>query len=328
VTETADIQRTIPKRIWNAIKIIIALILIGIVISRTEPREMMTLWETLSRSWLLASVGFFILMTMIKALQYRALIDRQLSYWNVLNIIVMQNAISNFLSNTAGLVSYMSMFRAEHGVRISRSALAFIFVKVGDLFAILVMLGSSLVVVWSQVGVLHGLLVFLCVCISIGLGVFITTVFFHHWFLNIIKKILSGTGLNRYSIIQRGFAFLESISGQEHSLVFAMLWKSILFSSIYFTCTLAWFYTVIRTFHIPIDFSAMVFISAMLQIISFIPIQVFGGLGVSEISSMFLYGLFGIAQPEISAALLGIRIYNSLLNGLSLLYIPFGKSRQ
>jgi uncharacterized protein (TIRG00374 family) len=281
----------------------------------------------LSRAWLLLSVLCFVMMTMIKALQYRSLINAQLSFWNVLNITVLQNAISNFISNTAGVVSYMSMFRAEHGVKLSRSAVAFIIVKVGDLFAILCMLVASLVFVWPQVAALHGLLVVLSIGIFTSLVVFFATLVFRQWFVGWLEKFLSWTRLLKFGFVQRAMEVLKNLSGQEQSVVLNMLVRGVIFSGLYFSFSMAWFYTVIRAFNIPINFHDMLFISAMLQIISFIPIQVFGGLGVNEISSMYLYGLFGVPQAEISAALLGIRIYTTLLNAATLLYVPFGKPK-
>ena len=327
MTEPVVSKTSLNKKIWNSLKILIALFLMGYVISRTDLGSLQRTWQMLSRSWLLLSVGCFVLMVVIKALQYRALIDPQLSFWNVLNIIILQNAISNFISNTAGVVSYMSMFRAEHGVKLSRSAVAFIIVKVGDLSAILCMLVASLSFVWSQVVPVQGLLLFLSIGIFSVLLVFFATLVFRHWFVEILSRFLAWSRLLKVGLVQRGLEVLKNLSGQDQVVIFRMLLYGFFYSSLYFSCTMAWFYTVIRAFHIPIDFPAMLFISAMLQIISFIPIQVFGGLGVSEISSMYLYGLFGVPQAEISAALLGIRLYTTLMNAFTLLYIPFGKPR-
>jgi uncharacterized membrane protein YbhN (UPF0104 family) len=53
-----------------------------------------------------------------------------------------------------------------------------------------------------------------------------------------------------------------------------------------------------------------------------IPIQAFGGLGVCDVMSMYLYGLFGINQPEIAAILIGSRIIFYVVYGVMLLYIP------
>jgi uncharacterized membrane protein YbhN (UPF0104 family) len=266
-------------------------------------------------------------MTIVKTFQYRSLIDPTLSFWNILNIIIMQNAISNFISNAAGVVSYVSMFRAEHGVKISRSTIAFIIVKAGDLTAILFLLVSSLGFVWPVVVPLHALLLLLSIGIFSALVLFFATVFYRQGFVAILRKILARLKLLKFSPVQRGLALLESLSAQEPAVINNLLLLGILYSGLYFALTIIWSYTIIRAFHIPIDFAGMVFVSAVRQIISFVPIQVFGGLGVTEISSLYLYGLFGIPVPALSAALLGIRIYNTLLNGLTLLYIPFGRSR-
>lgn len=327
MTESTPSKTTFNKRMWNAIKILVALLLIGFVISRTDLASLQRTWQMLSRSWLLLSVLCFVLMTIIKALQYRSLINPQLSIWNVLNIIVLQNAISNFISNTAGVVSYMSMFRAEHGVKLSRSGVAFIIVKAGDLFAILCMLVASLLFVWSRVAPLQGLLLLLSIGIFATLLVFFATLIFRQWFVSLLEKFLSWTRLLRIGFVQRAMEVLKNLGGQEQSVVLKMMLRGVIYSALYFSFSMAWFYTVIRAFNIPITFPAMLFISAMLQIISFVPIQVFGGLGVNEISSMYLYGLFAVPQAEISAALLGIRIYTTLLNAATLLYVPFGKPK-
>ena len=320
-------RRSPKKKIWNAIKIIIAILLIGYVISLTNMQQLKQTLENLLPGWLLVSVGFFFLMIIIKGLQYRALINPQLSFWNVLNIIILQNAISNFVSNTAGVVSYFSMFREEHGVKLSRSAMVFIIVKVGDLAAILFILVSSLVFVWDRVRPIQGLLQLLIVGILSVLGLFFGAVIFRQWFVGFMRKTLNRMHLLKFSPVQSGLNTLEAIVAQDPLQIQSMLLSSGLYSSMYFACALAWSYAVIHAFQIPIDLPGILFVSAMSQIISFIPIQVFGGLGVTEVTAMYLYGLFGIPVPVLGAALLGIRVYNTLLSGLTLLYIPFGRSR-
>lgn len=327
MTEPVVPGRSINKKIWNAIKIIIAILLIGYVISFTNVGELKQTWEMLLPGWLLVSVGCFFLLIIIKALQYRALINSQLSFWNVLNIIVMQNAISNFISNTAGVVSYFSMFRQEHGVKISRSAVAFVVVKMSDLAAILVILVSSLLFVWSRVSPLHGLLLLLTIVIFSTLGIFLGAVILRQWFVGILRKILTRIRLLRFSLVQSGLTALEGIVEQDPRQIQRMLLRSGFYSCMYFACAMTWSYAVVHAFQIPIDLPGILFVFAMSQIISFIPIQVFGGLGVTEVTAMYLYGLFGVPAAMLSAALLGIRVYNTLLSGLTLLYIPFGRSR-
>ena len=93
-------------------------------------------------------------------------------------------------------------------------------------------------------------------------------------------------------------------------------------SFLYYVANLGLLYTNIRLFVIPITVWSIIFISALIQLLSIIPISVFGGLGVAEISIMYLFGFFGIPQEESAALVLGLRILSYLFNGLSLVYIP------
>lgn len=281
----------------------------------------------LSRDWLIASIAVFLLMVIVKALQYRALIDPHLSFWNVLNITVMQNAISNFVSNAAGVATYASMFKVEHDVTLTRSAIAFILVKVGDLVSILFLLVASLFFVWSQVSILHEVLLILIAVILLALLTVLATILFRQWFVNALDKFLIRLNLVKFGLVRKAFSILASLSRAEKAVVNKLMVLALVYSGLYFMITITWSYTLINAFHIPIAFPGMVFVSAVRQIISFIPIQVFGGLGVTEISSLYLYGLFNIPVPELSAALIGIRIYHTIVNALTLLYIPFGKKK-
>jgi len=325
--ETTRKPIPLKTRIWNIAKILIAIALVGFVISTTDVEQLKLSWQMLSRDWLIASIAVFLLMVIVKALQYRALIDPHLSFWNVLNITVMQNAISNFVSNAAGVATYASMFKVEHDVTLTRSAIAFILVKVGDLVSILFLLVASLFFVWSQVSILHEVLLILIAVILLALLTVLATILFRQWFVNALDKFLIRLNLVKFGLVRKAFSILASLSRAEKAVVNKLMVLALVYSGLYFMITITWSYTLINAFHIPIAFPGMVFVSAVRQIISFIPIQVFGGLGVTEISSLYLYGLFNIPVPELSAALIGIRIYHTIVNALTLLYIPFGKKK-
>jgi uncharacterized membrane protein YbhN (UPF0104 family) len=91
---------------------------------------------------------------------------------------------------------------------------------------------------------------------------------------------------------------------------------------LYMSLTMVWVYASLLAFSLKIDLMPAIFANSILQLMSYLPIQVFGGLGVTEISSMYLYSLFGLRQSEIIAPLLGVRLEFYLLNGLVLLYLP------
>ena len=68
--------------------------------------------------------------------------------------------------------------------------------------------------------------------------------------------------------------------------------------------------------------SVLIFVNSWIQLISWIPIQVFGGLGVAETSQVYLYGLFGIPATQMATVSVGLRVILYLFNLISLLYLP------
>ena len=94
-----------------------------------------------------------------------------------------------------------------------------------------------------------------------------------------------------------------------------------IFPFLYMLATMAYGYTRVQTFQIPIAFWGIIFIASMMQFVSVIPFQVFGGLGVTEVSLVYLYSLFGLVD-EIPAILVGLRVLFYIFNLILLAYVP------
>jgi len=60
----------------------------------------------------------------------------------------------------------------------------------------------------------------------------------------------------------------------------------------------------------------------MLQLLSILPVQVLGGLGVTEAASLYLFGLFGFPEAGLAAVLIGNRLLFYLENLAVLIYLP------
>src|SRR5574339_348189 len=130
--------------LWNVLKIVLALGLVVYVLSRSEPSKLISALQNASIPWLLISVVLYLLLTLLKALQYSVLLRGKLTYPQVLNVIIWQNAVSNFFLAGAGVAAYITLTRLEHEVKISRSLTSFLLTKLGDLIAIwLVLILSS-----------------------------------------------------------------------------------------------------------------------------------------------------------------------------------------
>ena len=94
------------------------------------------------------------------------------------------------------------------------------------------------------------------------------------------------------------------------------------FSLVYMAVTMAWIYASLRTFSFEIGILPVIFVNIFMQLISYLPIQVFGGLGVNETTSLYLYGIFGFPQTELAAVLIATRLLFYLTNLAVLLYLP------
>jgi uncharacterized membrane protein YbhN (UPF0104 family) len=81
-------------------------------------------------------------------------------------------------------------------------------------------------------------------------------------------------------------------------------------------------YTLFMAFDFKVTVSSLMFVNVLLQLMSYFPIMVFGGLGVTETSSLYFWGLFGVEQAVLAPVLVGNRILFYLFNVLPLIYLP------
>ena len=320
MTETK--RRVSPSLLWNILKIILAVLLVWFVLSKTDLTQLFALRERISFSWLVVGILLYFLLTLLKASQYYFLIGRRVDYPQVLNIVVVQNAISNFIATGAGIASYLTLFRVEQGVKFSRAAIAFLLTKVGDLISIWLFMFVASLLVWPQVNVLHSLIILLLAVIGAAILLFFVAVFLRQKFVALLSWFVERLKLSRLSLVNKLMDLLIGLAEQEHGFVFRMVGIGVLFSLIYMAVTMAWIYASLQTFSFAIGMLPVIFVNIFLQLISYLPIQVFGGLGVNETSSLYLYGIFNFPQTELAAVLIATRLLFYLTNLAVLLYLP------
>jgi uncharacterized membrane protein YbhN (UPF0104 family) len=306
---------------WVIVKIFLAVFLIGIVFARTNLPEVIHLFQSLSPLVLFIYVLLFLMLTLLKAWQYHALTGRGVSYPQVLNAIILQNAISNYLATTAGIASYVGMFRAEHGIRISRSITVFLLIKLGDLIMIWLGLIFFSFSVWQTIGALHNLIFLLAFGIGSIILFFLLVVFFRKTFVVNLKMFVERLGFSRFVVIQKALASLQALSEIEPR----QMRLALVLSAVYFMVSMVWNYTGYLVFDFPQDPSAIIFVNTLLQIVSYLPVQVFGGLGVTETSALYLWSSFSISQVDLASFLISSRLLFYLINLLPLLYL-FGST--
>ncbi|MBT3413241.1 MAG: flippase-like domain-containing protein [Candidatus Jacksonbacteria bacterium] len=317
-------QKTItPSKIWNTLKLIIAISLVGFVISKTNITQLHLLKNRMDWEWATLSFVLFLCMLLIKAAQYQVLMGRKTPYWSVLNIVIWQNIISSFMASSAGIASYMAMLKAEQGVKLSKSGIVFIITKIGDIIVIFFYLILSSSLVWGNITPLRSIVSLLSAGIFLGLVGFTGIVFWRKKFVTNIEYILRGIGVEQYQIAKRTIGTLHSLAEYNQKKILIMLRTGVGLSSAYITISMAFAYFNFKLFAVQIDFWPLIYVSSLMQLVSFIPIQVLGGLGVSEVTSVYLYSIFGLPEDEMIPVMLGLRALFYLMNIATLLYLPF-----
>jgi uncharacterized membrane protein YbhN (UPF0104 family) len=316
-------NRTLSKvSILNALKIILAFLLAGFIISRTDFKQVRAVVEDVSLPWLAAYFILFILSTLAKALQYRIVIGEGVALPRVLNVVVVQNIASNFLAATAGIASYVTLFRAEHGVKVSRAMLAFLLTKIGDVIAIGLLLLVSMGAVWSRIGALQ----WISIILSAGMALFVLTflflIQFRNAFFTLLERVLKWMHISQFALVQKGMDLLEAVAYQDRDSILRKIRGVIAGSFLYLGVTLLWLYAGLRVFDIRLGVWEVAYSSALYYLVTYVPIQIFGGLGVTDTSMMYVYSLFGPSQAEMAAVMIGLRLLVYLMNLSLLVYLP------
>jgi uncharacterized membrane protein YbhN (UPF0104 family) len=321
MTSTAS-RRSGLSSLWNLLKLVLALGLAVYVFSKAESTSIVSTLESASIFWLIVSGVLYFVLTLLKALQYYVLMPGQLTYPQVLNVIIWQNAVSNFFLAGAGIATYITMARLEHEVKVSRSVTIFLLAKVGDLIAIWAALLVVSSLVWSDIASLRTPVMILVTLIGSVILCFFLTIFFRQRFVSVLNRILGWSKISTIPFVENGMQYLQSLASMEQQKVFTTFGLLILYSFIYLAVTIACTYTNLAIFHLQPDVVAVIFVSVLIQLVSFFPVSVFGGLGITETSALYFWSFFEIPQEVLAPALIGIRVLFYLFNLIPLIYLP------
>lgn len=308
--------------LWNIVKILVALTLVAFILSKTDFDHLLLTLRNVSIPWLIVSILAYLVLTLLKALQYYILLGEGVSYPEILNIVVVQNTISNFLTVSAGIASYLASLRVEHGVKVSRSLIMFLLTKIGDLVAIWVFVFVTSFLVWSRIEVLHVPVIVLLTLLGAALAVFFLTIVYRQRFISLANLVLDRLKLSHIGLVVKGMDILASLAETDFAKIFQLLRATLIISFIYLGITIGMIYANLMTFNMEMPINAVAFVTVMNQLVSYFPVQVFGGLGIYEMSSLYLFGLFTTSHDALISALIGMRIIIYVRNLVPLLYLP------
>lgn len=241
---------SLSKRIWNIFKYILAVLLVWFVFSKTSVNDIIDLFRRVSFLWLVISFVLFFLMTMMKAMQYYILSGRQAPYPRVLSIVVVQNAITNFIATGAGIASYLTMFTVDEGVRLRRASATFVIAKIGDLVVVWFMLLVAGFLLRNSISGLGIATLTVLIVIPLAIGAFVALIVLRQKFVEAIRTLADRLQLERFSFTQRGLEVLQFLAEQNGMMVLRLIQTAIICSLVYMALTMAWVYASLRAFFV------------------------------------------------------------------------------
>ena len=172
---------------------------------------------------------------------------------------------------------------------------------------------------------LQGFVISLLFTLGIAILIVVLSILLRQKFSSQIHRWLENLKLANLKYVRLGLDLLDEVVAQDEIFSMRLLGLATIYSLVYLLVTMWWFYANVRSFDVQIGLLAVVFVNVFIQLLSNIPIQAFGGLGVNESTSLYLYQFFYAEQQELASALIGIRILFYLMNLATLVYLPFHK---
>ncbi len=312
---------TVSERIKNInvldiLKILFALVLFYYVFQKTTWSDLQHLWNEVSVCWLVLAALFFYLQSVMMGYRYWLLIDKQVPLGDHLSLVMLQIILGNLITPGVGIAAYMAVLKKRYDIRLLVGAKSIIWARLADLAILITLLGISIIIVKDQITALFPIALVLIIVTTAILVVIIFLVKKQKSFHSFIErqgnieqkpflKYLNNW-LSRYS---------ENGTNQSKASVSVIVGVTILI----FLLNYLYFASLFLTFSLNPGIWALLFMLAIIQIINIIPIQFFGGLGVNEITYLYLLVLFGYTEIQVAPALIGMRVLSILFTaGLSL----------
>jgi uncharacterized membrane protein YbhN (UPF0104 family) len=312
--------------IWQILKLVTAFALIATVLSEVNLESMLVLWQRISLPWFLLSIFAFYAALWSMARRYWVLIGTRIIFHELLHIVLYQNIMGNLIATAAGAAWYVGILHNKHNIQLTNGLLSLLLARFGDLLTLLVSLSFATLVVWHQIPTLHvvvTVVIFLLMAVAL---LSLLMLVLRRQLVEIAGRILDKFHFHKKAVVSRIFAWLTAFSNQEIDQSRLSIGPLTGYSVLTLGTMLLFAYSSLQIFGVRIDIWPVIFVVSLTQVMTLVPIQVFGGLGLYDFTYLYLYGLFGMEGSQFAAVVVGLRLSFFLTNLvlLALIVLPRG----
>jgi hypothetical protein len=313
------------QRIWSAATLVLALALAGFVISQTRLAELADLWRMAQATWL---VGYLLALyadVWTIGRRYWWLAGRTISFHRFLELVVLQVAVGNMVVAPAGAAALVAGLRGRHGIPVRDTFAALVLAKTSDLLAAVLLLAMGSIAVWPEIRPLHA-----TVGVILGLGscavLLVAAVFvFRSRCVRAVAVTLERVRLGKGAVFSRMLGALEALALQDAAWWRGVVARTLGYSLLALAFTSFSFYCSARLMSVPITIWHSLFAASLLQLILVVPIHVLGGLGVGDITVLYILRVFRPEHTALAAVVVGMKAVFYAANLAMLGYVPLSR---
>ncbi|GAB4154289.1 MAG: hypothetical protein Fur005_06060 [Roseiflexaceae bacterium] len=304
--------------LWLGLKILVAAILIGSIIMRTDLRELQSTWNAMQIGWLIPGALCFYITVLIQAARTWELVDRQIPFRRSLLLTLVQTVVGNLLATSAGIASFLAMMRFQDQLRFRVAISSVMLARVGDLIALFIILSIGVISLWSKLGPLQGAAMATCVGIAVLLLILFLLFYGRSLYLESIDRLANWQALPGViaTILRQLTATIRQMTPDMVQTRVVMLSG---YSILNVVVGLGYTFCSMQMFRVDLNLVQVCLFNGLTQLIYFIPIHVFGGLGTYEVVSIPILNQFLANSAQIVPYLIGARLLMYVLN---LLIVP------
>jgi uncharacterized protein (TIRG00374 family) len=314
-------ENILISRAWNVFKVFLALSLFAIVLSKTSWDEIINLWDVTSRAWLIVAILLFYFQIYILTIRYKYILSNKIAFRDLLNVVALLAVITNMISPSVAAASFITILRKKFKINISSSIGSMVLARFSDWIIILLALIVSSLVLHEHLKGIEFLIGALSVGLAILIIIFLFLFIYRIKFIHHLGSLFNFLKLDHLSLVQNSLKRLNVLAEnkiENSSLYFRNV---ILSTLIIFFISYLFLFSSYRALSLPVGFWLVLFMLSIYYLLNTIPIQVFGGIGIVELSGVYLFGLFGYNENEIAAVMIGLRILIILANVVLVLHL-------
>jgi uncharacterized membrane protein YbhN (UPF0104 family) len=211
----------------------------------------------------------------------------------------------------------VALLRARYNINLNRGVGILLLARAGDLMVMLPALALASAAVWTELGSFQPIALFLNLGLALVVLLLFVAIFGRRFLippLGWLRQRLHG-----YPGIQGALTPFEELVSLDPVHVRDALRVLLVFSALYLATTLVYGLALARLLGLPLAPNEILFVYLVTLLFSYVPIAVFGGLGIYELSAVNLYGLFGMAPGAALTVALSARVFLYVINSASLL---------